>query len=217
MANEVIIKKSNSVGIVSTQMELPNFKELNLGDEPRKLQIKVENGKKADGSTFKKVTGYVILDIYEGIEDEAKFVRRGIKRISVHFKKVAFKEEAGENLNVHDIEDLQSGHLFVKAKGLRKPSIYKLRYERDKEGNIMYDENGEAIIKYPEIWIERGVLGFIPFVTSQDDLDVENYKDDSIDAEASDVKVDEETGEVMDEDISEAISEEPEDEEETNF
>ena len=217
MANEVIIKKSNSVGIVSTQMELPNFKELNLGDEPRKLQIKVENGKKDDGSTFKKVTGYVILDIYEGIEDEAKFVRRGIKRISVHFKKVAFKEEAGENLNVHDIEDLQSGHLFVKAKGLRKPSIYKLRYERDKEGNIMYDENGEAIIKYPEIWIERGVLGFIPFVTSQDDLDVENYKDDSIDAEASDVKVDEETGEVMDEDISEAISEEPEDEEETNF
>lgn len=217
MANEVIIKKSNSVGIVSTQMELPNFKELNLGDEPRKLQIKVENGKKDDGSTFKKVTGYVVLDIYEGIEDEAKFVRRGIKRISVHFKKVAFKEEAGENLNVHDIEDLQSGHLFVKAKGLRIPSIYKLRYEHDKDGNIMYDNNGEAIIKYPEIWVERGMLGFIPFVTAQDSLNVENYKDDSIDAEASDVKVDEETGEVMDEDISEAISEEPEDEEETNF
>ena len=218
MANEVIIKKSNSVGIVSTQMELPNFKELNLGDEPRKLQIKVENGKKDDGSTFKKVTGYVILDIYEGIEDEAKFVRRGIKRISVHFKKVAFKEEAGENLNVHDIEDLQSGHLFVKAKGLRKPSIYKLRYERDKEGNIVFDDDGNAKIKYPEIWIERGVLGFIPFVTSQDDLDVENYKDDSIDAETSDVKVDEETGEVVeDEDISEAIKDEPEDEEETNF
>lgn len=217
MANEVIIKKSNVLSVESSNIQLPDFKQIDLGDEPRKLKIKVTNGKKDDGSTFKKVTGYVVLDIYEGIEDEAKFVRRGIKRISVHFKKVAFKEEAGENLNVHDIEDLQSGHLFVKAKGLRIPSIYKLRYEHDKDGNIMYDNNGEAIIKYPEIWVERGMLGFIPFVTAQDSLNVENYKDDSIDAEASDVKVDEETGEVMDEDISEAISEEPEDEEETNF
>ena len=209
MANEVIIKKNNSVGVVSTQMELPNFKELNLGDEPRKLKIRVENGKKKDGTTFKKVTGYIKCDIYEGIEDEAKFVSRGVKRISVHFKKVAFKDERGENCNISDIEDLQSGYLFVKAKGLRKPSIYKLRYERDDEGNIVYDENGEAVIKYPEIWIEKGVLGFIPFVTAQDDLNVDN-EEEIVDAETGEVI--EESNEV-DEDISQAISEDDEAEE----
>ena len=215
MANEVIVKKTNSVGVVSTQMELPNFKELNLGDEPRRLKIKVETGKKEDGSTFKKVTGYINCDIYEGIEDEAKFVKRGVKRISVHFKKVAFKDEKGENSHVSDIEDLQSGYLFVKAKGLRKPSIYKLRYERDEDGQIVYDDDGNAKIKYPEIWIERGVLGFIPFVTSQDDLNVDDEKE-VVDAE--EVKVDEETGEVIDdEDLSEAIKDEPEDDEETEI
>lgn len=212
MANEVIVKKNEAVGIVSTNMELPNFKELNLGDEPRKLKIRVENGKKSDGGTFKKVYGYIICDIYEGIEDEAKFVRRGVKKLSVHFKKVAFKDEKGENSNVSDIEDLSSGYIFVKAKGLRKPSVYKLRYERDKEGNIIYDDNGEAKIKYPEIWIEKGVLGFIAVVTAQEDLDVDNYKDDSIDA-----KVNEETGEVEDEDLRQAIGDEPEDIEETEI
>lgn len=213
MANEVIIKKNNSVGVVSTQMELPNFKELNLGDEPRKLKIRVENGKKKDGTTFKKVTGYIKCDIYEGIEDEAKFVSRGVKRISVHFKKVAFKDERGENCNISDIEDLQSGYLFVKAKGLRKPSIYKLRYERDDEGNIVYDENGEAVIKYPEIWIEKGVLGFIPFVTAQDDLNVDN-EEEIVDAETGEVI--DESNEV-DEDISQAISEDDDEAEEVNL
>ena len=78
----------------------------------------------------------------------------------------------------------------------------------------MYDDDGNAIIKYPEIWIERGVLGFIPFVTSQDDLDVDNVEE-VIDAE--EVKVDDETGEVIDEDIREAITDEPEDDEETEI
>lgn len=217
MANDVIVKKNEAVGIVSTNMELPNFKELNLGDEPRKLKIRVENGTKKDGTKFKKVYGYIICNIYDGIEDEAKFVRRGIKRLSVHFKQVAFKEEKGENINVSDINDLSSGYLFVKAKGLRKPTNYKLRYERDDKGNIVYDDNGEAKIKYPEIWIERGILGFIAVVTAQEDLDVDNFNEDVVDAE---VKVDAETGEVVeaeDEDIREAITDEPDDAEETEI
>ena len=213
MSNEIIVKDINAVGIKSTKMDLPNFKELNLGDEPRRLKIKVENGTKADGTKFKKVTGYIKCDIYEGIEDEAKLVGRGVKRVSVHFKQVAFKEERGENCNVSDINDLTSGYLFVKAKGLRKPSVYKLRYERDKKTNeIKYDEEGNAIIKYPEIWIERGILGFIGYVTSQDDLDVDNES-------VVDAKVDAETGEVLDEEpISEAELEADADEtEETNI
>ena len=160
MANEVIIKKSNVLSVVSSNVELPNFKQIDLGNEPRKLKIKVTNGKKADGTTFKKVTGYAKLPIYEGIGDEAVYVRDGVKRMSVHFKKVAFKDECGDTLNVHDIEDLQSGYLFVKAKGLRIPSVYRLQYEKNEDGSIKYDNNGEAVIKYPEIWIEKGVLGY---------------------------------------------------------
>ena len=212
MANEVIIKKSNVLSVESSNIQLPDFKQIDLGNEPRKLKIKVTNGKKADGTKFKKVTGYAKLPIFEGIGDEAVYVRDGVKRMSVHFKQVAFKDERGETCNVSDINDLQSGYLFVKAKGLRIPSIYKLQYEKNEDGSIKYDKNGEAVIKYPEIWIEKGVLGFLASVTSQNSLDVDDEK------EVVDVKVDEETGEVVeDEDISEAIKDEPDDTEETEI
>lgn len=216
MSNEVIVKKSNVLSAVSNNMELPNFKELDLGNEPRRLRIKVENGTTSEGKKFKKVTGYAKLPIYEGIGDEATYVRDGVKRMSVHFKQVAFKEERGETCNVSDINDLQSGYLFVKAKGLRIPSVYKLQYEKNKDGSLKYDKNGEAIIKYPEIWVERGVLGFIAFVTSQDSLNVDE-DEKIVNAETSDVKVDAETGEVMDEDLSQAITDEPDEETETNI
>ena len=211
MANEVIIKKSNVLSVESSNIVLPDFKQIDLGNEPRKLKIKVTNGKKSDGTKFKKVTGYAKLPIYEGIGDEAVYVRDGVKRMSVHFKQVAFKDERGENCNVSDINDLQTGYLFVKAKGLRIPTIYKLQYEKNEDGSIKYDKDGNAVIKYPEIWIERGILGFLASVTSQDSLDVDNEK------EVVDVKVDDETGEVVDEDISQAIVDEPEDDEETNI
>ena len=192
--NEVVVVKSNVLSVSSCNVEIPNFKEIDLGNEPRRLKIKVTNGKKADGTKFKKVTGYVRLPIYEGIGDDAVYVRDGIKRISVHFKQVAFKEERGETCNVSDINDLQTGYLFVKAKGLRIPSVYRITEEKDSEGNIIYQENGEAKIKYPEIWVEKGVLGFLASVTSQNALDVD-ADDNTVDAE--DVKENPETGELI--------------------
>ena len=192
--NEVVVVKSNVLSVSSCTVEIPNFKEIDLGNEPRRLKIKVTNGKKADGTKFKKVTGYVRLPIYEGIGDDAVYVRDGIKRISVHFKQVAFKEERGETCNVSDINDLQTGYLFVKAKGLRIPSVYRITEEKDSEGNIIYQENGEAKLKYPEIWVEKGVLGFLASVTSQNALDVD-ADDNTVDAE--DVKENPETGELI--------------------
>lgn len=192
--NEVVVVKSNVLSVSSCNVEIPNFKEIDLGNEPRRLKIKVTNGKKADGTKFKKVTGYVRLPIYEGIGDDAVYVRDGIKRISVHFKQVAFKEERGETCNVSDINDLQTGYLFVKAKGLRIPSVYRITEEKDSEGNIIYQENGEAKLKYPEIWVEKGVLGFLASVTSQNALDVD-ADDNTVDAE--DVKENPETGELI--------------------
>lgn len=192
--NEVVVVKSNVLSVSSCNVEIPNFKEIDLGNEPRRLKIKVTNGKKADGTKFKKVTGYVRLPIYEGIGDDAVYVRYGIKRISVHFKQVAFKEERGETCNVSDINDLQTGYLFVKAKGLRIPSVYRITEEKDSEGNIIYQENGEAKLKYPEIWVEKGVLGFLASVTSQNALDVD-ADDNTVDAE--NVKENPETGELI--------------------
>lgn len=195
--NEVVVAKSNVLSVASCNVELPNFKQIDLGNEPRRLKIKVTNGKKADGTKFKKVTGYVKLPIYEGIGDDAVYVRDGIKRISVHFKQVAFKEERGETCNVSDINDLQTGYLFVKAKGLRIPSVYRITEEKDSEGNIIYQENGEAKLKYPEIWVEKGVLGFLASVTSQNALDVDN---DTNTVDAEEVKENPETGELINED-----------------
>ena len=106
---------------------------------------------------------------------------------------------------------LVSGYLYVKAKGLRLPTVYKLRYERDKEGNILYDANGEAIIKYPEIWVESDVLGLQEFVTTQDALDVDKY------ADAVEVKYDEETGEVDESEVVSDLENEPSEDEETKL
>lgn len=206
MSNEIIVKKSN-VSTERSNIIVPDFKDnkVNLGDEPRKLKIYVTNGKKKDGSTFAKVTGYAICNIYEGIEDEAKYVRTGVKGFSVHFKKVAFQGSA----NVHNVEELKSGYLYVKAKGLRIPSNYKLKYKRNKEKEIIYDDNGEALIQYPEIWVEEGVLGLEEFVISQSALNVDDVKDEAIDVKPEDVS--------EDEDISEAIVDDPEDDEEVNI
>ena len=191
MANEVIIKKSNSLSVESGNIGLPNFKEINLGEEPRKLKIKVENGTRSDGTKFKKVTGYIKLPIYEGIGEEAKYVRDGVKRISVHFRQDAF-DDRPETSNISKINDLKSGYLFVKAKGLKIPAVYKINYKKDDKDNIIYDDNGEAKLKYPEIWVECGVLGLLEFVTSQSALDVDDEKEV--------IDVNEETGEVLEED-----------------
>ena len=113
MSNEVIVKKSN-VSTERSNIIVPDFKDnrVNLGDEPRKLQIKVENGTRSDGTKFKKVTGYVKLPIYEGIGEEAKYVRDGVKRISVHFRQDAF-DDRPETSNISKINDLKSKISFI--------------------------------------------------------------------------------------------------------
>lgn len=210
MANEVIVAKSEVLSVNSRKVDLPDFNQINLGEEPRRLKIKVTKGKKKDGNLFNKILGYVKLPVFEGIGDEATLVGVKVKAISVHFKKGAFKGSA--NVSSPEDDEMKSGYLFVRARGLRIPKVYRLQYEKDKEGNIKYDDNGEAVIKYPEIWIESDVLGCQAFVTSQSALDVD-------DEEAKEEKViDAETGEVMDdEDLSQAIADEPEDDEETEI
>lgn len=204
--NEVVVVKSNVLSVESKDVQIPDFNNVNIGEEPRRLKINVRKAKKPSGELFNSITGYAKLPVYDG----DTFVGVKVKRMSVHFRKTAFKGST----NVHTPEDLKSGYLYVKAKGLRIPNVYKVTEKLDKDGNVMYNENGEAILKYPEIWVESDVLGLMEFVTSQSALDVDG-DDNVIDGEASNVNP--ETGEVIEDDIKEAVAdlenETPDDEE----
>ena len=170
--NEIV--RSDVLSVSKGRIELPDFTNINLGDEPRRLRIKCRTGKTASGKIFNSITGYVKLPVYDGDD----FVGVKVKRISVHFRKNAFKDA----MNVHSPEELKSGYLYVKAKGLRLPSVWKVREETDKDGNIIYNEDGTAKLKYPEIWIESDVIGLQEFVTSQKALDIDE-EDNVMDAE----------------------------------
>lgn len=188
MANEIILTRSTKSGGI----QLPEFKKedsKSIALEPRRLKISVRNAKnKSTGNVFKKVTGYVKLEVF----DEGKSQGVKVKGISVHFKKKAFSQAA----NVGSPEELKSGYLYVVAKALQIPPYYKVTIKKDEDGNEMYDENDEAILQYPQIWIDdNGVLGLEEFVASQEALNVDEESSDEkvVDAE---IVVDEETGEI---------------------
>ena len=203
--NEVVVVKSEVLGVASCNVELPEFNAIKLGEEPRRLKIAVRKAKTADGKIFNSISGYVKLPVYDGDD----YIGTKVKRISVHFRKGAFKNSA--NVTSPEDDEFKSGYLFVKAKGLRIPNAYRVTEEKDEEGNVIYNEDGTAKLKYPEIWVESDVLGLQAFVTSQSALDVDSDND------ILDVKVDEETGEILEDDSNEAVAdlenETPEDEE----
>lgn len=194
------LAKVTVMGVSKGNIVVPDFNDTNLGEEPRRLKIKCRTGKTASGKVFNSITGYCKLPVYDGDD----FIGVKVKRMSVHFRKIAFKDA----VNVHSPEDLKTGYLFVKAKGLRLPPVYKVTEETDKEGNIIYNEDGTAKLKYPEIWIESDVIGLQEFVTSQQALEID------------------ETNEIMDAEVEEPVDEseavadlenEELDEEETNI
>lgn len=204
--NNLVVVKSDVLSVSKGNVELPEFKSINLGEEPRRLKVAVRKGKTKDGKIFNSISGYVKLPVYDG-ED---YLGVKVKRLSVHFRKGAFKSSA--NVTSPEDDEFKSGYLYVKAKGLRIPNVYKVTEELDKEGNVVYNEDGTAKLKYPEIWVESDVLGLQAFVTSQNALDVDS-DDNTVDA-----TVDEETGEVLYDDaeaVADLESEEPETEETT--
>lgn len=165
------IVKSNAA--VSGAVVVPNF-HADLGEEPRRIKIAVKNCKTKDGKKkFKGVKGYMKIAVYD---ESDTFIGNHVRKIDIHFTQDAFK---GCDL-LKSIDDLKSGYLYVKAKGLQLPPVYK----------IEVDDKGEKT--YPAIWIKSDIIGLQPFVASQASLDV----DDNADAvDADEIEVDEETGE----------------------
>lgn len=208
MKQELVIAKSEVLSVESKAVTVPDFNNINLGEEPRRLKVKVRKAKtKQNGKDkiFNSISAYVKLPVYEGVGDDAEYVGVKVKLLSVHFRKDAFK--GCSNLSSPEDENFKSGYLYVKAKGLRIPNAYRVVEEKDENGEVIYNEDGTAKLKYPEIWIEQGILGLQAFVTSQSALDVD---DDKEVVEAETVE-NEETGEM--EAVSDLENEELDEEE----
>ena len=197
MTNEIILTRS----VKSGNITLPEFKKegesSSIALEPRRLKISAVTKKKKAGGTFKKVTGYVKLECFD---EDGNSLGIKVKGLSVHFKKKAFTKSA----NVTSPEDLKPGYLYVVAKALQIPSRWQPSIKKDSDGNEMYDDEGNAIMQYPVIWIDdEGVIGLEEFVTSQDALNVDE------DSNVVDAKVNDETGEIT-EDFSQYDTDESE-------
>lgn len=180
MANEVILTRSVKKGDVV----LPEFKKDTtvgaIADEPRRLKISVRKMKnKASGNVFNSVSGYVKLEVINEFGDSEGV---HVKKLSVHFRKNAFKDA----VNVGSIEDLKSGYLYCKAKDIQIPSRYEITEEKDENGKLISDEEGNVKLKYPQIWIS-GVIGLQEFVTNQDALNVDEETGEVLDAEVKNV------------------------------
>ena len=185
MSKNNLVLSTVSGGIVVPDFNKKENGAVTIADEPRKLKITCFKKKnKTTGNLFNAVTGYVKLECFD---ENGKSEGIKVKGLQVHFRQGAFKD----SLNVHNPDELKTGYLYVKAKGLQIPNAYKLKPKKDDDDNVMYDKDGNMLYSYPVIWVQSDVIGLEEAVTSQTALDVDD-EDNVVDAEV----VDEETGEV---------------------
>lgn len=179
--NELISTKSGNIIVPDFTKETSS---VSIADEPRKIKISCKRKKNlTTGNIFNAVRGFVKLEV---IDEDGKSLGVHVKGLEMHFTKVAFKDA----INVHSADELKSGYLYVKAKGLQIPPVYKISIAKDKDGNEMYNEKGEAILEYPKIWIKEGIIGNEQAVVSQDALDVDSDDEEKIiDAEIVDEEI----------------------------
>lgn len=178
MAQELIIREDGSFDVSSLNKTIEN-QYIAMG-------IRVSKVKASKGNVFKSVKAYMCLDCYSVDGDyEGEFSRW----IDVHFTRDAFKNT---QCDIKAIDDLQTGTLYVLSKNLQAPSSYRPEYEKDKDGNEVLDSDGERKIKYPQIWVKGGIIGFIPYAPSQDKFNRKPKKhNEAVDAETGEVKSDE--------------------------
>ena len=163
MSNEVVKNEEVEVVEVVDNKEVKPDYNLKAGDKVIGLQIKCKRVKN-DDVDFNSVKGLLYLPVFE-LNKKGDLVNRGKKNrwLDVHFKKVAFKGVPNE-CEVHSPEDLTTGTLYVKLKGIQTPSKYVIT--KDEDGNDVY----------PEIWVRSDIMGFIPYTP---DEDVFKYHDTS--------------------------------------
>ena len=178
MANEIIKNENVEVTIIDEVKEVIDY-NAKIGDDIIGLTIKCKRIKKGD-LDFNSVKGMLYLPIYElNKKGDLVYKGDGNRWLDVHFMKIAFKGVPNE-CDVHSPEDLTTGTLYVRLKGIQVPSKYV----------ITKDEDGNDI--YPEIWVKNSIVGFVPYTPNKDVF--KYHKPEKI------IEYDEETGEIKDED-----------------
>lgn len=145
MQNEIVEAKQDVV-----VDECVNYNK-KTGEIVIPISIKVKRVK-TDKANFKAVSGLMYLSVIEDGIDTGEANRW----LNIHFTKEAFSDAAPE-CDIKSIEDLSTGTLYVKAKGVQAPSRYEVKVDA---------ETGE--LEYPVIWIRGGIMGFEPYVVSAD-------------------------------------------------
>lgn len=155
MANEVIETANNAVEVVN---EKPAFVLSNAGDRIIKISIKCRKMKTLDGKKeFNSIKGLKHLTV---IDEDGVDTGKHNRWLDLHFTKDAFKVAKQDTRNFDDIMDLKTGFLYVIAKYIDSPKRYEVKED---------EETG--VLKYPQIWIKGGIVGFEAMVAEQDEFD----------------------------------------------
>lgn len=181
-----LVKNENGV-IVDTPNNQQNFNR-NLGNNVIKISVKTKKFvNKKTGKPFNSIKGLKHITVLAGEDKENAGADLGRKNVwlDVHFLADAFKTEKGEYCTITDANDITTGYLYVLAKYIQSPSKYQVKFERDKQTDEIVYKDGKAVLKYPEIWIKGGIMGFEPYVSTQDEFD---YQTPDMDAEFEEVE-----------------------------
>ena len=163
--------------------ELINYEEFNKANQEEILELSIKQRTIDTKNGKQKVFDVLMnLSVYKDIEDaESGVVTKtylGEKNrwVGLHFRKDAFSNIPNE-CKVHNIDDLSTGKLYVRASCVYPPKEYYPHYE-DKEQNDWTDEEQEKfendgvtpqVLIRPACWIHKdAIVGFIPYRPSQD-------------------------------------------------
>lgn len=165
MENQIVENK-NTVEIVEDR----TIYNKNVGEKIYAISIKCKRVK-TNKVNFNAVSGLMYLPVIKDGVD----IGEANRWLNVRFTKNAFNDTP-EECKVRSIEDLTTGTLYVKAIKIQAPSRYEL---------TVNEETGE--VEYPSIWIRGGIVGFEPYVVSEDKF-AYHKKEKSIEAEATPVE-----------------------------
>ena len=170
MTNEIAKQTNQAVEIINDGKPVFNG---DAGEKIIRISIKCRMMKTLDGKKeFNSIKGLKHLRCYD---EDGVDIGKHNRWLDLHFRQDALKVDKQETRNFDDINDLKTGFLYVKAKYIDSPRAYRV-LEDEKTGEL----------KFPEIWIRGGVVGFEPLVAEQDEFDyVEPESKNAIDASAS--------------------------------
>ncbi len=143
MSNEVEIKQE--VELLKKGEEDLSIYNSNASDDIVALSLIVKKIR-TDKNSFKSIKVMMYLPCYSS----NGFEGYNNRKIDVHFTKSAF-DNVYEGCKIHKPDDLSTGTLFVRKKGIQAPSKYEVKV--DDKGNK----------EYPQVWIKSDIIGFKPY------------------------------------------------------